>query len=132
MYPICSSISAEPDFELTDLFPCFAILTPQLAATKEAAVDIFKVLDISPPVPQVSTVLSGDEIFIDFERIIFAAPNISFLDSPLSLRAIKIAEISISLNLPFIINSKSSTDSLTVKSCCAKSLFLIVLISIID
>ena len=29
-------MSAEPDFELTDLLPCFAIFIPQLAATKEA------------------------------------------------------------------------------------------------
>ena len=44
--------SAEPTFPLALLFPCFAILTPQDAATNATAVEILKVL--SPPVPQVS------------------------------------------------------------------------------
>ena len=84
-------MSAEPDFELTDLLPCFAIFIPQLAATNEAAVDIFNVSDISPPVPHVSTVLTEEEIFIDFDLIIFVAPNISSLVSPNANKYIKIS-----------------------------------------
>ena len=49
------------------MFPCLAILTPQLAATIEAAVEIFKVFNMSPPVPQVSTVLADELIFNDFD-----------------------------------------------------------------
>ena len=56
LYPIFSNISAEPDFELTERLPCFATVTPALAATIAALVDMFKVSFISPPVPQVSIV----------------------------------------------------------------------------
>ena len=110
-----SSISADPDLELTDLFPCFAIVTPQLAATKEAAVDMFKVSDISPPVPQVSTTLSEASIFKDFDLIIFVAPSISSLVSPFIFREIKIADVSISFTLPFMMALKSKNDSSEVK-----------------
>ena len=54
--PRFNKTSAEPTFPLALLFPCFAILTPQDAATKETAVDILNVLAPSPPVPQVSTI----------------------------------------------------------------------------
>jgi len=53
--PRFNKTSAEPTFPLALLFPCFAIFTPQDAATNATAVEILNVLAPSPPVPQVST-----------------------------------------------------------------------------
>ena len=59
LQPSASSTSAEPDLEDTLLFPCFAMLTPAPDAIRPAQVEMLKVCEESPPVPQVSTSLSA-------------------------------------------------------------------------
>ena len=54
------------------------------------AVDILKVLEVSPPVPHVSTILSVlRSIFTAISLRISAAPIISSMDSPLVFNEIK-------------------------------------------
>ena len=67
-------ISADPDFELIERFPCLATIAPALAAIIAALVEILRVPLISPPVPQVSIVFLGEDIFIDLSLITLAAP----------------------------------------------------------
>ena len=43
-----------PDFELTDLLPCFTIFTSNDDKTIDVAVEKLKLFLLSPPVPQVS------------------------------------------------------------------------------
>ena len=57
--PRLSSTSALPEEDEMERPPCFAILTPAPAATKDAHVDMLKVFSPSPPVPQVSTTSSS-------------------------------------------------------------------------
>ena len=57
--PSASSTSALPHREVKDRFPCFAIRTPAPAATSAAAVEMLNVVTAPPPVPHVSTRLSG-------------------------------------------------------------------------
>ena len=54
--PRASRTSAEPEREVMERLPCLATLAPAPAATKAAAVEMLKVPEESPPVPQVSTV----------------------------------------------------------------------------
>ena len=54
LIPSASSTSAEPDLEEIERFPCFAILMPPPARTKAAVVEILKLYERSPPVPQLS------------------------------------------------------------------------------
>ena len=53
--PRASITSAEPHFELMLRLPCLATRTPAPAVTKATAVEMLKVPEASPPVPQVST-----------------------------------------------------------------------------
>ena len=55
--PSFSKTSDEPEFDDTDLLPCLATLIPQAAAKIAVAVDILRVCFLSPPVPQVSTII---------------------------------------------------------------------------
>ena len=96
-----------------------------LAATNAAAVEIFNVLFISPPVPHVSIVFSGLIIFKDFFLNTLVAPKISVNVSPLIFRAVKNDDIIISLTFPSIILLKIKLDSLTVRSFCSYNLFII-------
>ena len=52
--PSSSKTSAEPHFELIDLFPCLATCIPAPATTKDATVEILKLPKESPPVPHIS------------------------------------------------------------------------------
>ena len=52
--PRCSSTSADPQRELIERLPCLATRTPAPATTKAAVVEMLKVQEASPPVPQVS------------------------------------------------------------------------------
>ena len=99
--------------ELIDLFPCFAILAPALAATIAELVDIFRVPLLSPPVPHVSTIVP--------------APRISSFVSDFNFNNIKIADISISEISPFIINLNKKVDSLIDKFFKLNNLSLIFL-----
>ena len=53
--PSASRTSAEPVEPDIARLPCLAILTPAPAATNAAVVDMLKLPEASPPVPQVST-----------------------------------------------------------------------------
>ena len=50
--------------EVNDLFPCLAIGIPAPAATNAAAVEMLNVVTVPPPVPAVSTNLSGSNEMI--------------------------------------------------------------------
>src|ERR1700680_2120163 len=57
--PSASRTSAEPQRELAARLPCLATLAPAAEATIAATVEILKVSQPSPPVPQVSIKLAG-------------------------------------------------------------------------
>ncbi len=92
--PKNSNTSAEPDLLEAERLPCFAIVTPAPAATIAAAVEMLKVLSLSPPVPQVSTAFGNNcgrrtaPFFIAVTK-----PDISFSVSPLILNATATAAI---------------------------------------
>ena len=52
--PNDSSTSKLPDFEVTLLLPCFAILISNVESRIDVAVEKLKLFLLSPPVPQVS------------------------------------------------------------------------------
>ena len=54
--PICSNMSALPHLLETDLLPCLTTLIPQAAASNPVPVERFKLPELSPPVPTVSTI----------------------------------------------------------------------------
>ena len=56
---LVQDLAPKPEDDEMERPPCFAILTPAPAATKDAHVDMLKVLSPSPPVPQVSTTSSS-------------------------------------------------------------------------
>ena len=60
------------------LLPCFATLTPQAAAMKDAHVEILNVFKPSPPVPQLSITLSLISTFVEIFLIALAKPINSF------------------------------------------------------
>ena len=53
--PRASRTSAEPVCEVMARLPCLATEAPAAAATRAAAVEMLKLPEESPPVPQVST-----------------------------------------------------------------------------
>ena len=57
--PRASRTSAEPQRELAARLPCLATCAPAADATMAAAVEMLKVSQPSPPVPQVSTRCGG-------------------------------------------------------------------------
>ncbi len=73
--PSAVSTSAEPDFDDKARLPCLATGTPQPATTSALAVEMLKLPDASPPVPQVSIVPGGASIVTAFARMIRAAPG---------------------------------------------------------
>ena len=112
--------SALPDLLETARFPCFATVRPAPATTNATAVEILKVSDPSPPVPQVSMILDLLTLtFSDFSRITFAAPAISGTVSFFTCRAVKNAASCISLTAPSITWVIASTILLSVRSFLA-------------
>ena len=94
LIPRASKKSAEPDFEETALFPCFAIFWPQLAAIRAESDDMLKLPFPSPPVPTISAspfFSIGSSLF--FFRILFAQPINSLTAGPFEAIATKIAAI---------------------------------------
>ena len=87
--PISLKRSADPDFELKFLFPCFATGTPAPATTNAAAVEMFKVPLPSPPVPTISIASEGAITGVAFALIASVAAKYSSKLSPLALSAIK-------------------------------------------
>src|ERR671918_728415 len=57
--PNPSSTSALPHGEVNERLPCLAMRTPAPAASSAAAVEMLNVVTAPPPVPQVSTSVSG-------------------------------------------------------------------------
>ena len=88
-----SKTSAEPQFDETALLPCFATLTPMLAKTIAAAVDIFKEFWPSPPVPQVSIVFVSAETFVALLLKTKMPPANSSFVSPFFIKASRISII---------------------------------------
>ncbi len=87
-----------------DRLPCLATLTPAPATTNETAVEILKVPEPSPPVPQTSTTLSFSHfILITFSRIALTKPATSSEVSPFILSAVKSDAIFELFSLPLII-----------------------------
>ena len=68
--------------------PCLATFSPAPATTKAAVVDMLKLPELSPPVPQVSTTLSDTWTRRDFSRMTRAIPAISWTVSPFMRRAV--------------------------------------------
>ena len=73
--PSALKTSAEPQFEVIDLFPCFATGIPNADNTNATAVEIFSENLPSPPVPQVSIDSNGISTEIIFCLMIFTAPK---------------------------------------------------------
>ncbi len=85
--PRASRTSALPHWLDTDRLPCFAIRMPHAARTIADAVEILKVPERSPPVPQVSnTAPGGVSMAIAFARMVWAKPTSSVGRSPLIVK----------------------------------------------
>jgi hypothetical protein len=123
--PSVVSTSADPDFEESARLPCLATGTPQPATTKALAVEILKLPEASPPVPQVSIVPGGASIETAFARMIRAAPVISSTVSPRTRSAIRKAPICDGVASPLMMmsNAASAWLSLKLRPCatCASS-----------
>ncbi len=93
--PRLSRTSALPDRLVTDRFPCLATRIPAPAATKATVVEMLKLPDRSPPVPQVSRRGSpgGAVILTAFCRITSTAAAISAVVSPFIARQERNEEI---------------------------------------
>ena len=93
--PNASRISAPPHLLVILLLPCFATATPDDDAIIADVVLTLNVLNLSPPVPHVSTKGSLRSVLISIHtlRIAFTKPVISSADSPLTARAVKKAAL---------------------------------------
>ena len=114
--PRASRTSAAPQRELMERLPCLATRTPAPATTKAAAVEMLKVLRVSPPVPQVS--ISGSlaanlrpcgKIGAAWRRITLAKPTSSSTVSPFMRRAARKPAIWASFDWP--VRMRSMADS---------------------
>ena len=80
------------------------------------AVEILKLPELSPPVPQVSMVPGGASIATAFIRMIRAAPVISSTVSPRTLSAINSAPICDGVALPLMMISNAASASLSLNA----------------
>src|SRR5215471_5699041 len=123
--PSAVNTSADPDCDDSARLPCLATGTPQPATTSALAVEMLKLPEESPPVPQVSIVPGGASIPTAFARMIRAAPAISSTVSPRTLSAIRNAPICDGVASPLIMmsNAPSASLSLRLRPCatCASS-----------
>ncbi len=99
--------------------PCLATGTPQPATTSALAVEILKLPEESPPVPQVSIVPGGASIATALARMIRAAPVISSTVSPRTRNAIRKAPICDGVASPLMMmsNAASASPSPRVRPC---------------
>ena len=90
LIPRASRTSALPHLLETPRLPCLATLTPPAAQMSAAAVEMLKVPEPSPPVPQVSRMgtPSGTAIGVAFSRITRTNPRIFSTVSPFMRRAV--------------------------------------------
>ena len=84
--PSSSSTSALPDCEDADRLPCLTTLAPAPAATIAAIVEMFTLIDRSPPVPTTSRSRPGTSIGVRAAYIASASPETSSTVSPLAFR----------------------------------------------
>ncbi len=102
--PAASSRSALPLLPDTARLPCLATLPPAAATTKAAAEETLKMFMPSPPVPTMSTSLSGRRATGSASsRITCTAPTISSMVSLFMRRPIRKAPICASLHWPVMI-----------------------------
>src|ERR1041384_6587568 len=120
--PSAVSTSADPDFDDSARLPCLATGTPDAAATIALAVEMLKLPEPSPPVPQVSIVPGGASIATALARMIRAAPVISSTVSPRTLSAINSAPICDGVALPLMMISNAASASLSLKAWPAATL----------
>ena len=113
--PSAVSTSAEPDFEESARLPCLATGTPQPATTSALAVEMLKLPEESPPVPQVSIVPGGASTATALARMIRAAPAISSTVSPRTRSAIRKAPICEGVALPLMMMSNAASASASLK-----------------
>ncbi len=114
MTPSAVSTSAEPDFDESARLPCLATGTPQPATTNALAVEILKLPDESPPVPQVSIVPGGASIETAFARMVRAAPVISSTVSPRTRSAIRKPPICDGVASPLMMMSNAASAWLSL------------------
>src|SRR5579872_4418502 len=113
--PSAASTSAEPHLEERLRLPCFATGTPAPATTSAVAVDMLKLPEASPPVPQVSIALGGACTISAFARMARAAPVISSTVSPRTRSAIRKPPICEGVAFPDSMASKASADSASLR-----------------
>jgi len=113
--PSARNTSAEPDPEESARLPCLATGTPQLATTSALAVEMLKLPEASPPVPQVSIAPGGASIATAFARMIRAAAAISSTVSPRTRSAIRKAPICEGVALPLMMISNAASAWLSLR-----------------
>ena len=121
--PSASSTSAEPQVPLDERLPCLATGTPQAATTKDTTVEMLKVPQPSPPVPQVSTApcdVSGTAR----ARMVRAKPTTSSSVSPRAAIAASSAPICAGVASPSMIapiaDAASSSESRSPRASFAR------------
>ena len=102
--PRASSTSALPQPELMPRLPCLATRSPAPATTKAAVVEMLKLPEPSPPVPQVSTTGPETVTGTALSRITDASPAISSTVSPFKRSAVRKAAIWAGVASPSIIS----------------------------
>src|ERR1700757_3181993 len=103
--------SAAPERDDSARLPCLATGTPAPATMKEAQVDTLTEPEPSPPVPTISTALSGALTRSILERIADTAPVISSTVSPRTRSAISSPPICEGVASPDIMLSKAEAAS---------------------
>src|SRR6516162_9581219 len=107
--PSAVSTSADPDREESARLPCLATGTPQPATTSALAVEMLKLPEASPPVPQVSIAPGGASTTSALARMIRAAPAISSTVSPRTRSAIRKAPICDAVAFPLMMISNAAS-----------------------
>src|SRR6516162_6673968 len=125
--PSARSTSAEPEYEESARLPCLATGTPQPATTSALAVEMLKLPEASPPVPQVSIVPGGASLATALARMVRAAPAISSTVSPRTRSAIRRAPTCEAVALPLMMmsNAASAWASLRLRpaaTCASRGL----------
>ena len=131
--PRASTTSAEPHSEEDvrpdiDRLPCLATRRPAPATTKAVAVEMLKVPEASPPVPQVSISISRSvpvsaatssarvRMRVTFSRITCAKPISSSVASPFMRSAVRKAAICALVATPDMMASMAAAASRRVRS----------------
>jgi len=115
--PRAVSTSALPHLEETARLPCLATRAPPATATKAAVVEMLKVCEPSPPVPQVSMSRSCEtSTRTARDRSDCAAPAISSGVSPFIRSATRSAAICEGGTPPSSIASRAAADCARVRS----------------